>query len=131
MFIIVRPIVEPIQTRGKNIVTPVKSHSTGCCPCRSDTCAFVSFYMLVAIICCPCRSDTCAFVSFYMLVAIIASIFVGATLAREWYEDPNGETIFLCILGSFVVLVVGVLGFCKCCVSVCYYTRKSEPVLPT
>lgn len=110
MFIIVRPIVEPIQTRGKNIVTPVKSHSTGCCPCRSDTCAFVSFYMLVAI---------------------IASIFVGATLAREWYEDPNGETIFLCVLGSFVVLVVGVLGLCKCCVSVCYYTRKSEPVLPT
>lgn len=110
MFIIVRPIVEPERSNGRNIVSPVKSHSTGCCPCRADTCAFVSIYMLIAI---------------------IASIFVGVTLAREWYEDPNGETIFLCILGFFVVLVVGVLGFCKCCVAVCYYTRKSEPVLPT
>ena len=110
MFIIVRPIVEPERSNGRNIVSPIKSHSTGCCPCRADTCGFVSFYTLVAI---------------------IASICVGATRAREWYDDPNGETIFLCILGSFVVLVVGVLGFCKCCVSLCYYTRKSEPVLPT
>ena len=109
MFIVVRQIVEPEGSKGQNIVCPKKSHSTGCCPCRADMCAFVSFYMLMAI---------------------IASIFVGATLAREWYDDPQGETIFLCILGSFIVLVVGVLGLCKCCVSFCFNLRKSEPVLP-